>query len=168
MRVSVTLFVPSLIPTGRTVTFLCDLGQFLILPVPPFIWSRAPRWPLSCYLMYLCDSCMFFHYILRAFPFSAPFFLVHLFPFLSPYIESIWSSISSVFSDVFASPMWTELNDVRAPSLRCLAKKLTEIALGSRADSTTFNYLNGFKRWRAWANRFPERFFIPDQCSPGF
>ena len=75
MRVSVTLFVPSLIPTGRTVAFLCDLGQFLILPGHPFIWSRAPRWPLSRYLMYLCDSCI---YILRAFPFTAPFFLVHL------------------------------------------------------------------------------------------
>ena len=91
MRVSVTLFVPSLIPTGRTVTFLCELGQFLILPVPPFIWSRAPRWPLSCYLMYLCDSCMFFHYILLRVSFFRSFFLVHLFPFLSPYIESIWS-----------------------------------------------------------------------------
>ena len=50
----------------------------------------------------------------------------------------------------------TELNDVRAPSLRCLAKKLPEIVLGSRADSTTLTYLNSFKRWRAWANRFPE------------
>ena len=28
VRVSVTLSVPSLIPTGRTVTFLRDLGQF--------------------------------------------------------------------------------------------------------------------------------------------
>ena len=104
---------------------------------------------------------MFFHDILRAFPFSAPFFLVHLFPFLSPYIESIWSPISPVFSDVFASPMWAELNDVKAPSLRCLAEKLPEIVLGSRADSTTLTYLNGFKRWRAWANRFPEVAVLP-------
>ena len=73
-----------------------------------------------------------------------------IFPFLSPYIESIWSSISSVFSDVFASPMWAELNDVKAPSLCCLAEKLPEIVLGSRADSTTLTYLNGFKRWRAY------------------
>ena len=120
--------------------------SFESFQVPPYIWSRAPRWPLSCYLMYLCDSCMFFHYTLRAFPFSAPFFLVHLFPFLSPYIESIWSPISSVFSDVFASPMRAELNDVKAPSLRCLAEKLPEIVLGSGADSTTLT----------WANRFPE------------
>ena len=84
-----------------------------------------------------------------------------IFPFLSPYIESIWSSISSVFSDVFASPMWAELNDVKAPSLRCLAEKLPEIVLGSRADSTTLTYLNGFKRWRAWANRFPEVAVLP-------
>ena len=116
MRVSVTLFVPSLIPTGRTVTFLCDLGQFLILPVPPFIWSRAPRWPLSCYLMYLCDSCMFFHYILLRVSFFRSFFLVHLFPFLSPYIESIWSFISSVFQMFSLAPCGL---DVRAPSLPC-------------------------------------------------
>ena len=84
-----------------------------------------------------------------------------IFPFLSPYIESIWSSIFSVFSDVFTSPMWAELNDVKAPSLRCLAEKLPEIVLGSRADSTTLTYLNGFKRWRAWANRFPEVAVLP-------
>ena len=69
--------------------------------------------------------------------------------FLSPYIESIWSFISSVFSDVFTSPMWAELNDVKAPSLRCLTEKLLEIVLGSRADSSTLTYLNGFKRLRA-------------------
>ena len=161
MRVSVTLFVPSLIPTGRTVTFLRDLGQFWILPGPPYIWSRAPRWPLSCYLMYLCDSCMFFHYILPHVSFFCSFFIVHLLHFLRPYIESIWSFISSVFQMFFASPMWAELNDVKAPSLRCLAEKLPEIVLGSRADSTTLTYLNGFKRWRAWANRFPEVAVLP-------
>ena len=57
--------------------------------------------------------------------------------------------------------MWAELNDVKAPSLRCLAEKLPEIVLGSRADSTTLTYLNGFKRWRAWANRFPEVAVLP-------
>ena len=41
--------------------------------------------------------------------------------------------------------MWAELNDVKAPSLRCLAEKLPEIVLGSRADSTTLTYFNGFK-----------------------
>ena len=66
------------------------------------------------------------------------------------------------FSDVSAGPvMWAELNDVRAPSLRCLAKKLPEIVLGSRADSSTLTYLNSFKRWRAWANRFPEVAVLP-------
>ncbi|CAH3041556.1 unnamed protein product [Porites lobata] len=61
----------------------------------------------------------------------------------------------------FASPMWAELNDVRAPSLRCVAKKLPEVVLGSRADSTTLTYLNSFKRWHAWANRFPEVAVLP-------
>ena len=91
MRVSVTLFVPSLgcIPTGRSVTLSRDLGRFRILPAgPPYIWSRAPRWPLSCYLMYLCDSCMFFHYILPRVSFSASFFTRIIFFFeslLNPY-----------------------------------------------------------------------------------
>ena len=57
--------------------------------------------------------------------------------------------------------MWAELNDVRTTSLHCLAKTLTEIVLGSRADSTTLTYLNGFKRWRAWANGFPEVTVLP-------
>ena len=104
--------------------------------------------------------CFFTTYY-RAFPFFCSFFLVHLFHFLSPYIESIWSFISSVFQMFFASPMWAELNDVRAPSLRCVAKKLPEVVLGSRADSTTLTYLNSFKRWRAWANRFPEVAVLP-------
>ena len=104
--------------------------------------------------------CFFTTYY-RAFPFFCSFFLVHLFHFLSPYIESIWSFISSVFQMFFASPMWAELNDVKAPSLRCVAKKLPEVVLGSRADSTTLTYLNSFKRWRAWANRFPEVAVLP-------
>ena len=44
MRVSVTLFVPSLgcIPTGRTVALLRDLGRFLILPAGhPFYGACA-------------------------------------------------------------------------------------------------------------------------------
>ena len=84
MRVSVTLFVPSLgcIPTDRSVTLSRDLGRFRILPAgPPYIWSRAPRWPLSCYLMYLCVSCMFFHNILPRVSFSASFFHLHHFLF---------------------------------------------------------------------------------------
>ena len=51
-------------------------------------------------LVILCTCVIvvcFFTTYYRAFPFSAPFFLVHLFPFLSPYIESICSFISFVF-----------------------------------------------------------------------
>ena len=54
-------------------------------------------------------------------------------------------------SDIFASPMWAELNVVRAPSLRCLAQKLPEIVLDSRADSTTLTL----------ANRFPKVTVLP-------
>ena len=57
--------------------------------------------------------------------------------------------------------MWAKLNDVKALSLRCLAEKLPEIVLGSRADSSALTYLSGFKRWRAWTNRFPEVAVLP-------
>ena len=128
----------------------------------PHIYGRVRLGGHS--LVILCNCaivvCFFTTYYAR-FLFPLLFFSCIYFPFLSPYIESIWCSISSVFSDVFASPMWAELNDVKAPSLRCLAEKLPEIVLGSRADSTTLTYLNGFKRWRAWANRFPEVAVLP-------
>ena len=156
MRVSVTLFC----------TFTDPEGSFrYILERPRSVFS-TPRFPIYMvasasvaiflFSKYLCDSGILYY----AFSFYRSFFLVHL-SFLSPYIESIWSSFSFVFSDVFASPMWAELNNVKAPSLRCLVEKLLEIVLGSRADSTTLTYLNGFKRWRAWANRFPEVIVLP-------
>ena len=52
--------------------------------------------------------------------------------------------------------MWTELTHVQDRYLRRLADKLPEVVLGSRADNTTLTYLNGFKRWRFWASKFPE------------
>ena len=97
MRVSVTLFVPSLgcIPTDRSVTLSRDLGRFRILPAgPPYIWSRAPRWPLSCYLMYLCDSGMFFHYILPRVSCSASLFFFTCIIF---FFESLLNSYGLLF-----------------------------------------------------------------------
>lgn len=69
--------------------------------------------------------------------------------------------VSFVFADVFASPMWAELNHVEDPSLRRLAEKLPKVILGSRADNTTLSYLNAFKRWRSWACKFPEITVLP-------
>ena len=66
-----------------------------------------------------------------------------------------------VFLDVFSSPMWSELSHVQDPSLRLLANKLPEMVLSARADSTTATYLNGFRRWRSWASKFPEISFLP-------
>ena len=66
-----------------------------------------------------------------------------------------------VFLDVFSSPMWSEFSQVQDPSLRLLANKLPEMVLSARADSTTATYLNGFKRWRSWASRFPEISVLP-------
>ena len=128
----------------------------------PLIYGRVRLGGHSLVTLCTCVIvvCFFTAYYAR-------FLFLLLFPrasfpfFLSPYIVSIWSPISSVLSDVFASPMWAEINDVKAPSLCCLAEKLPEIVLGSRADSTTLTYLNGFKRWRAWANRFPEVAVLP-------
>ena len=102
---------------------------------------------------------MFFHYILPRVSFSASFFTYIIFFFeslLNPY-----GLFFLYFQLFFTSSMWAELNDVRVPFLRCLAQKLPEIVLGSRADSTTLKYLKGFKRWRAWANRFPEVAVLP-------
>ena len=57
--------------------------------------------------------------------------------------------------------MWTERTHVQDPFLRRLADKLPEVVLGSRADNTTLTYLNGFKRWRSWASKFPEITVLP-------
>ena len=57
--------------------------------------------------------------------------------------------------------MWSDLIHVQDPSLCLLANKLSEVALGSRADNTTATYLNGFRRWRSWVSRFPEISVLP-------
>ena len=75
--------------------------------------------------------------------------------------------LSLCFSpDVFSSPMWTELTHVQDPYRCRLADKLPEVVLGSRADNTTLTYLNGFKRWRSWASKFPEITVLP--ATPAF
>ena len=65
------------------------------------------------------------------------------------------------FPDVFSSPMWTDLTHVQDPYLRRLVDKLPDVVLGARADNTTLTYLNGFKRWRSWASKFPEITVLP-------
>ena len=57
--------------------------------------------------------------------------------------------------------MWSDIIHVQDPSLCLLANKLSEVALGSRADNTTATYLNGFRRWRSWVSRFPEISVLP-------
>ena len=86
----------------------------------------------------------------------------HILSFVICFFLSYPSSyVSFLSTDVFTSPMWAELNHVEDPSLRCLAEKLPEVVLGSRADNTTLSYLNGFKRWRSWACKFPEITVLP-------
>ena len=66
-----------------------------------------------------------------------------------------------LFLDVFSSPVWTDLTHVQDPYLRRLADNLPEVVLGARADNTTLTYLNGFKRWRSWASKFPGIIVLP-------
>ena len=65
------------------------------------------------------------------------------------------------FPDVFSSPMWTDLTHVQDLYLRRLADKLPDAVLGAGADNTTTTFLNGVKRWRSLASKFPEITVLP-------
>ena len=45
---------------------------------------------------------------------------------------------------------------VEAPHLQELAKDLPEIAMSSKATSTTAKYVRAFYSWKRWASQFPE------------
>lgn len=115
-----------------TPCIIAYLGQLCIPSRSPTdIVACASVATLSCYFMYLCIAVCFFTLHI-----TARFFFVFLVLILSLMVFCFF--ISSVFPDVF-----------KAPPLRCVAEKLPETVLGSRTDSTTLTYFNGFKRWRA-------------------
>ena len=129
MQVSVTLFVPHSLHycVPRSVMYSFQVAHR---------HSRVRLGGYSLLLFYVpLYSCMFFTLHITA-RFFLRFFFVFLVLILSLMV--FYFFISSVFSDVF-----------KAPPLRCLTEKLPEIVLGSRTDSTTLTYFNGFKRWRA-------------------
>ena len=132
----------------------------------PCVLSRCVRvfapWPIGhmfslgdyIRLLWLLVSFGFPRISLRCFSLSLVLSFVFFLSYPSLYV-------SFLFTDVFTSPMWAELNHVEDPSLRRLAEKLPEVVLGSRADNTTLSYLNGFKRCRSWACKFPEITVLP-------
>ena len=64
----------------------------------------------------------------------------NLFPFLFSH------------SDVFASSVWSIIQEVKDPVLRNLAAQLPQTVSSSRANSTT-KYLYAYSRWRNWADQ---------------
>ena len=59
-------------------------------------------------------------------------------------------------TDVFSSGVWTGLDGLQHEELKSLALQLPTVVLQSREDKTVRNYLNGFRRWRRWADQYDE------------
>ena len=63
--------------------------------------------------------------------------------------------------DIFKSGIWEQFADVSHPDLQLLAQAVPDIAIRSRQDGTVKGYLAGFKRWKAWANKYTEIKTLP-------
>ena len=58
------------------------------------------------------------------------------------------------FPDVFSSTMWSDLRAAvpqGSSALQSLANSLPDVALASRAPSTSSKYFSSYIRWRSWA-----------------
>ena len=58
------------------------------------------------------------------------------------------------FSDVFSSTIWSDLRAAVPQGfgvLQSLASSLPDVALASRAPSTSSKYFSSYNRWRSWA-----------------
>ena len=58
------------------------------------------------------------------------------------------------FADVFSSTMWLDLRAAvpqGSSALQSLASSLPDVALASRAPSTSSKYFSSYNRWRSWA-----------------
>ena len=58
------------------------------------------------------------------------------------------------FEDVFSSTMWSDLRAAvpqGSSALQSLASSLPDVALASRAPSTSSKYVSSYNRWRSWA-----------------
>ena len=59
--------------------------------------------------------------------------------------------------------VWKTLDDLEDPELRKLAASLLETVRHSRANSTTWKYMQALQRWRAWAEPRREVVVYPVQ-----
>ena len=61
------------------------------------------------------------------------------------------------FLDVFNSTMWSDLRAAvpqGSSALQSLASSLPDVALASRAPSTSSKYFSSYTRWRSWARAY--------------
>ena len=66
------------------------------------------------------------------------------------------------FPDVFSSTMWSDLRAAvpqRSSALQSLASSLSDVALASRAPSTSSKYFSSYIRWRSWVREHGLTFF---------
>ena len=75
--------------------------------------------------------------------------------FLSFYYVCVCvCSFCFYFADVFSSSMWSALRAAVSQGsgvLQSLASSLPDVALASRAPSTSSKYFSSYMRWRSWA-----------------
>ena len=77
----------------------------------------------------------------------------HFCLFLSFYYVCV-CSLCFYFADVFSSTMWSDLRAAVPQGygvLQSLASSLPDVALASRASSTSSKYFSSYNRWRSWA-----------------
>ena len=58
-----------------------------------------------------------------------------------------------LFADVFSSTLWSDLRAAvpqGSSALQSLASSLPDVALASRAPSTSSKYFSSYNRWRSW------------------
>ena len=58
-------------------------------------------------------------------------------------------------------PTWEEVGNLQDPSLHSLGENLKTHVLHSKEKSTVNKYTAAFRRWEAWANRYPEITSLP-------
>ena len=60
------------------------------------------------------------------------------------------------FADVSSSAMWSDLRAAvpqESSALQSLASSLPDVALASRAPSTSSKYFSSYNRWRSWERK---------------
>ncbi|CAG2192225.1 unnamed protein product [Mytilus edulis] len=63
---------------------------------------------------------------------------------------------SDIFQKIFSSALWNDSDSVQSSELKRLLFHLRSTVIDSRAKTTVSKYANGFKRFLAWAQKYPE------------